>query len=204
MNLIRIVILFSSIIFLLLGVAIFLNFNFIPFSLLIFFSVITIIFTSLLLYLVTVIEFHQKKPLSNFNDRKSGEVNPVIFTARSVFPFQIFPDTYILQEKTLSIVRKKFFFNAWLETIPIKDIASVRLYTGPLFVSLSILRKILPQTSIELRDMWKNDGIKLMELLDALIMKENKLVNIPKKISLKFKKKLIYEIGSEKEIEKEI
>src|SRR3989344_4496092 len=148
MNLIRIVILFSSIIFLLLGVAIFLNFNFIP--------------------------------------------------------FQIFPDSYILQEKTLSIVRKKFFFNAWLETIPIKDIASVRLYTGPLFVSLSILRKILPQTSIELRDMWKNDGIKLMELLDALIMKENKLVNIPKKISLKFKKKLIYEIGSEKEIEKEI
>lgn len=189
---------------LLLGVAAFLVFSFIPYRVLVLFSLVIVFLTLVLLFILSVIAKHQKNLSGNLNEKISGEVNPVIFSARSVFPFQLFPDRYILQEKTLSIIRKKFFLSAWTETIPIKDIASVRMYTGPLFVSLTLLRKILPQTSIELTDLWKNDGLKFMELLDALIMKENKLVDIPKEISLKSKKKLIYEIGHEKEVEKEI
>ena len=204
MNLIRYLIFLFSIFLLLVGVALYIKFSFLPFALLSFCAIILISVTLILYYLTFVIEIHQKNLSANLNEKISGKVNPIIYIARSVFPFQLFPDIYILQEKTLSIIRKKFFFSAWTETIPIKDIASIRLYTGPLFVSLTILRKILPQTSIEMTDLWKNDGLKFKELLDALIMKENKLVRIPATMSLTTRKKFIYEIGHENEVEKEI
>lgn len=130
--------------------------------------------------------------------------NPVLYKTRSVFPFQFFPDTYIIQEKNFFIIRKTFFATGWTEMLPIKDIASVRMYSGPFFASVSILRKVLPQTSFELRDLWKNDALKIKELLDALIMKEAKLIHIPEQITPKEKTKILISKVAEKEVAKEI
>lgn len=135
---------------------------------------------------------------------KIGDFNPLLYKAKSVFPFQIFPDKYFVEEKAIYIVRKTFFLMAWTEMIPIQDIGSVRIYTGPFFASLTILRKILPKTSIELRNLWKKDAIKMKEILDGLIMKEANLVDVPEGISVEEKKKIFEEIGKEKEVEKEI
>ncbi len=130
--------------------------------------------------------------------------NPVIYMMSSVFPFDLFPDKYVVQDKTISIVRKRFFLSAWSETIPIKDIGSVRIYTGPFFATVILIKKILPPISIELRTLWKKDAIKAKEILDALILKENKLITLPKGISQKEKKRILIDIGTEEEVEKEI
>lgn len=72
------------------------------------------------------------------------EKNPALFSARSVFLLDLFPDQYIVHEKTLTIIRHKFFFNSWAETVPIENIDSVRIYAGPLFASLTINKKEHP------------------------------------------------------------
>ncbi len=130
--------------------------------------------------------------------------NPVLFTTKSVFPFQFFPDRYIVQEKNFYIVRKTFFSTGWTEMLPIKDIASVRMYSGPFFASITILRKVLPLTSFELRDLWKSDAFKLKEILDGLIMKEAKLINIPQMISSDDKTEMLIRKTGGEDVEKEM
>jgi len=130
--------------------------------------------------------------------------NPVLFTTKSVFPFQFFPDRYIVQEKNFYIVRKTFFSTGWTEMLPIKDIASVRMYSGPVFASITILRKVLPLTSFELRDLWKSDAFKLKEILDGLIMKEAKLINIPQMISSDDKTEMLIRKTGGEDVEKEM
>ncbi len=130
--------------------------------------------------------------------------NPVLFTTKSVFPFQFFPDRYIVQEKNFYIVRKTFFSTGWTEMLPIKDIASVRMYSGPFFASITILRKVLPITSFELRDLWKKDAFKLKEILDGLIMKEAKLINIPQMISSDDKTEMLIRKTGGEDVEKEM
>lgn len=130
--------------------------------------------------------------------------NPVLFTTKSVFPFQFFPDRYIVQEKNFYIVRKTFFSTGWTEMLPIKDIASVRMYSGPFFASITILRKVLPLTSFELTDLWKSDAFKLKEILDGLIMKEAKLINIPQMISSDDKTEMLIRKTGGENVEKEM
>lgn len=163
------------------------------------YSIIVIITAFFYFYYASKISTSTEEPATRFNTS-----NQILFSAGSVFPFQLFPDRYFIQEKTVSIVRKQFFSQGWSETISIKDIGGIRLYTGPLFASITIIRKVLPQTTVELRNLWKKDAIKLKEILDGLIITENNLVNIPKKIPLKIEKKILFEIGTQKEIEKEI
>jgi len=156
-----------------------------------------------LLAIILILAFSNDK-IDGKHTGKFDKSNQILFSAKSVFPFQLFPDKYFVQQKTISIVRKEFFSQGWIETISIKDIGGIRLYMGPLFASITIIRKILPQTSIELRNLWKKDGLKLKELIDGLIITQNKLVEIPEDIPLKVEKKILFEIGHESEVEKEI
>ncbi|MBI5127150.1 hypothetical protein HZA76_01705 [Candidatus Roizmanbacteria bacterium] len=200
MNIIqKIIILISS--FLLLIGAVILLLGILPGSIFMIYSILLITFSLFFIFVTSRVSKSDKSVKSMI---KTEEVNPVLYSARSVFPFQIFPDHYIVQEKGLYIVRKTFFMTAWTEMIPIKDVASVRIYVGPFFASLTILRKILPTTSIELRNLWKKDAIKMKEVLDGLIMTEAELIDIPEHISTKTKKEILTEIGTEKEVEKEI
>jgi len=199
MNLNQKIILFISSLFLLIGTVTFLLFPlFISSVIFIIFFVLIMLLTIIILYFNTTVKKPKEKP------NIFPETNQILFSARSVFPFQLFPDKYFVQEKTITIVRKKFFSQGWVETIAIKDIGGLRVYTGPLFSNIMIIRKILPQTTVELRNLWKKDAFKIKELLDGLIITQNNLIEMPKNIPLKVEKKILSEIGREKEIEKEI
>lgn len=159
--------------------------------------IIASVITLIILYIISL--FNVPKHL-----QPEIKVNPTLYSTRSVFPLQFFPDLYIVQEKNIYIIRKTFFFSGWTEMVPVKDIASVRMYTGPFFSSLSILRKVIPQTSLEIKDLWKKDAIRMKEMIDGLIIKENKLVDVQENITVEGKKRTIFELGREREVEKEI
>lgn len=182
---------------LLLLAAIFLLFQIISLTYFVILAILILIVVLLANYIVPVFK----------KDLETGDIisrNPVLFTTKSVFPFQFFPDRYIVQEKNFYIVRKTFFSTGWTEMLPIKDIASVRMYSGPFFASITILRKVLPLTSFELRDLWKKDAFKLKEILDGLIMKEAKLINIPQMISSDDKTEMLIRKTGGEDVEKEM
>lgn len=128
--------------------------------------------------------------------------NPVLFATQSAFPFDLFPDTVIVQEKTISIVRKYFFFVGWAETIEIKDIQSVRIYAGPFFGTIVIVKGVQNPQSYQLRTLWKKDAMRIKETLDGIILKEKNVVKIPDKITGTAKKDVIFEMGRTREVEK--
>lgn len=195
----KIVLFFSSLL-LLIGTLFFLVFSlFVSSSVFLGYSSLIIFLTIIFIYFTSSKELSDDGVATKFKNS-----NQILYSAHSVFPFQIFPDRYFIQQKTISIVRKHFFSQGWVETISIKDIGGIRLYTGPFFSSITIIRKVLPQTTVELRNLWKKDAFKLKELLDGLVITENKLVEMPNQIPLKTEKKILFEIGTEKEVEKEI
>lgn len=194
----KIVLLISSLL-LLFGTVFFLFFP-LTFSSIFFASYFVLI---VLLAFIFVLGFSNKK-IKDETNPMFDKSNQILFSARSVFPFQLFQDKYFIQEKTLSIVRKEFFSQGWIETIAIQDIAGIRMYTGPLFSSITIIRKVLPQTLVEMKNLWKSDAFKMKELLDGLMMTGNQLVDMPKNVNLKTQKKILIEIGKENEVEKVI
>lgn len=208
MNLIRKIILLTSSLFLLIGASALFFLPSFPSFLFIIYAFILGALTLLALFIASAIvpQFNPKKITIKVPPDQdiSEKTNPVIFITKSVFPLELFPDKYILQEKTLSIIKKKFFFSNEVETLQIRDIISARLFTGPFFVSITLVRKMPGFPDLELTHLWRADGIKFKDYLDALIMKENRLIKIPENLSIKNKRKLLYEIGREKEVELEI
>jgi len=63
--------------------------------------------------------------------------NKVIMKIHSVFPFDLFPNTIVLQKDRIDIIHRPFFFTKEVFTVFINDIRTIRINTGPFFASLS-------------------------------------------------------------------
>lgn len=133
---------------------------------------------------------------------KAESLNRVLYIAHSIWPFDFFPDTVCVQEKSLTLVRKKFWGISWTEFIPIHDMGSARLYTGPFFASLVLERKI-PAQEIEMKYLHKKDAIIIKELIDALLLEKNKVMDIPEEMPLPLKTDFLTKIGKNDKIEHE-
>lgn len=169
-------------------------------------SIFLFLFISLI-FMVEAVYSTLKKNSINIERKaiKNPPKDQILFSTRSIFPFQVFPDRYILEENGLYIVKKLFFGMAWTEMFPIKDIATARLYSGPFFSSITIhFRMSLPVRSFQLRNLWKKDALRMKEILDGLILKQNQSINVPSNLPLEVKKKILHQEGREREVEKEI
>lgn len=65
------------------------------------------------------------------------EKNKEIMRIRSVFPFDLFPNTIILKKNKIDIIHKQFFFTKQVFTVFINDIRTIEISNDPFFASLS-------------------------------------------------------------------
>lgn len=63
--------------------------------------------------------------------------NKVLMKIHSVFPFDLFPNTIILQKNKIDIIHRPFFFTKEVFTVFINDIRTIRINSGPFFATLS-------------------------------------------------------------------
>lgn len=66
-----------------------------------------------------------------------NDKNKEIMRIRSVFPFDLFPNTIILQKNKIDIIHRPFFYTKQVFTVFINDIRTVKINSGPFFASLS-------------------------------------------------------------------
>lgn len=158
-------------------------------------------------------KYMRKEPLI-MNERKDifiqqmtlehpEQANQTLITVKASSFFELFPNTVIIEEKSISIIQKSFFRLAQVETIPIMDIASVRLYTGPIFAALGIKIKSTPR-EIEIRHLSKHDALKAKQTLDGLILVGEKAIDVPQNLPVQQKQELISRAGSTPAVEKEV
>jgi hypothetical protein len=120
-----------------------------------------------------------------------------LFTANTVFPFVLFPDTILLDREKLTIIHRPFFLMANITAVRIQDILNAEVDIGPFFGSLRVVTRYYSESQFashpnatetnrkhaSINFLWRRDAMKIHSLLQGYIIatqKEIDCADIPK------------------------
>lgn len=93
----------------------------------------------------------------------------VLLRINTVFPFDFFTTTIIVDENKVDIIRRNFLFSEEVQSILIKDIISVILDSSVFFASLRFEVKDVKEPYEPIHYLWKKDAFKAKEIITGLI-----------------------------------
>jgi len=94
----------------------------------------------------------------------------VLFTAHTVFPFDLFPNTLTVNANKIDIVNVSFFASRQTTSIPLHDIANVEVQTSPFLATLRIINIRYPMHPTVVRYMKKDDAVRAKGIIDGLLV----------------------------------
>ncbi|MEK7561834.1 MAG: hypothetical protein AAB541_03140 [Patescibacteria group bacterium] len=100
-----------------------------------------------------------------------------LFKADTVFPFQLFPDTVILDREKLSVAARSFYRVAKITVVPIADMLNVAADVGPFFGSVHITSRYFSTKPLSVRFLWRGDAVRLQRLLQGYIIAHERKVD---------------------------
>jgi hypothetical protein len=103
--------------------------------------------------------------------------NRELFRLKSSRFVALFPDELIIQEKTVSVIRRGLFMSA-VETLPIKDIGRVVYVDAPFFAGLQILGKN-PSHDLHIKGLNKGEAMHAKEVIEGLLLEDEAVVEMP-------------------------
>jgi hypothetical protein len=108
----------------------------------------------------------EKQAAKNEINKVVGLAQETIFSATTVFPFTIFPDTISISRTKLTITRRSFFKLSDMVSINIEDILNIVPHTGPFFGSLEIHTKFFdPGKPYTVNYLWRQDTLKIDHIM---------------------------------------
>lgn len=93
------------------------------------------------------------------------KAHEVLFSADTVFPFTLFPDTVTLDREKITIAKRFFFRAAKVTSSRIKDIQGVELVVGPFFGSVKISSRFFEDDHTTVTFLSRRNAIKLAKLI---------------------------------------
>lgn len=106
-----------------------------------------------------------------------------LIEVKSVFPFDLFPNSVTLDRKQVTITYRYFFQVMRVVSVQIQDILSAEVNAGPFFGSLDIVSRFFTDVHHKINWMWRGDAIKLRRLIQGAILahhEEIDIINIPR------------------------
>lgn len=94
----------------------------------------------------------------------------LLYKANTVFPFNFFPDTIVIDKEKLTIIARYFFWVAKITSVPIRDILSVEADVGPFFGSIYLTSRYFYTNPHSIRFLWRRDAIKIQKLVQGFII----------------------------------
>lgn len=98
----------------------------------------------------------------------------VLFTADTVFPFTLFPDTITLDREKLTVVDRFFFRVAKTITVPITSMISADANVGPFFGSVHMTSKYFSDNTHTVNFLRRHDAEQIHRLLQGFIIAHEK------------------------------
>jgi len=92
-----------------------------------------------------------------------------LFTCKSIWPLDLFPDTITLDEKKLTITHRTFFWSQQVITIQLPDLLNVEILAGPMVCTVRIYSKYVTGGQIDVEKIRKADGFKLRDIVNELM-----------------------------------
>lgn len=111
------------------------------------------------------------QPLTN------EEYNRKLLAIRASRWADFFPDELVIQEKTISVVKREFMVS-YVQTIPVKDIGRVVYVDIPFFAGLEILGKNTAH-DLKISGLKKVDALKAKEVLEGLMLEDLNATELP-------------------------
>lgn len=103
-----------------------------------------------------------------------GHSQDTIFTATTVFPFNLFPDTVAVDREKVTIVNRTFFRVAEIVSLRIDDVLNVMADVGPFFGAVKIQTRFFDAASYSIRFLRRNDALKLKRILQGYVIASQK------------------------------
>jgi hypothetical protein len=110
-----------------------------------------------------------------------------ILRAKGVFPFNLFPDTLVIDTTKVTLVRKQLFATEYIATIPLKDLSDVNVQTV-LFLGTLMIR-YMPQSNtpgmnepvnIKIPNLHRYDAIRAKNILKGALVAKAEEIDIAK------------------------
>ncbi len=105
------------------------------------------------------------------------KAHDVLFTAKSVFPFMLIPDTITLDREKVTIVHRSFIKISTITSIQVKDILIVQANTGPFFGSIHLTSRYFINNPQKLNFLPRSHTIKLQRLIQGYIIATQKEID---------------------------
>lgn len=132
--------------------------------------------------------------LQNLVDR----THRVIFRAKTVFPFDFFPDEVIIDENKIDIVINIFFSSSDTVTIPFKTVQTAHVSTDLFFGTLTLNLEFSKENPVIVNFLKKSDAIKARRIINGLAICAKENINLSK-FDIEVVREKIEEIGKTQE-----
>jgi hypothetical protein len=122
----------------------------------------------------------QEKKIQKFAEEESR----VLFQAKSVFPFSLFPDKILIYPTKVDVVIGEFFRSNYTKTFFIQDIGGAEIITTPFMASVKITGNKMGGDPILVPNFRRKDAIRVKEVIDGLLVahkREHELKEIKSK-----------------------
>jgi hypothetical protein len=117
--------------------------------------------------------------------RMTARSQDILFSASTVFPFDLFPDQIVLDRSQLTITHRWFFWLGNVTSVRIEDIINVNVNAGPFFGSVQVAVRFLDvlDTMNTIRPTHINwlpraKAMQLKVILQGLLIAANKQIDL--------------------------
>jgi len=105
------------------------------------------------------------------------QLNRELYRSRSSILVDLFPDELVIQEKTISVIKRDLFISS-TQTITIKDIGRVVYTDGIIFGTLEILGKNTAH-DLRIRGLTKARAVTAKRIIEGLILEDQAVIEMP-------------------------
>lgn len=102
----------------------------------------------------------------------------IIYRATSVFPFDLFPNSIIVDKNKIDIVYRYFFWTKNIFSIMLLDLTNIRLTTGPFFATVYFEVRGYETNPPQIEYLKKHDAIELREIVIGLTKATHERISI--------------------------
>lgn len=100
-----------------------------------------------------------------------------LITARSVFPFVLFPDTISIDRQKLTIVHNSFFRTSATISVQIDDVQIAKVDVGPFFGAVHLASKYFVDNIQSINFLKRADAIRIQRLLQGYMIAHHRKID---------------------------
>jgi hypothetical protein len=101
----------------------------------------------------------------------------ILFSAKTVFPFVIFPDSISMDRQQLTLVHRSFFSTANTISVRIEDVLNVETNVGPFFGSIHIFSKFFTNDIKSISFLSRINVLKIQRLVQGYMIAHHRKID---------------------------